>query len=499
MPLYVTSMSQVTRHGVFPIERIPPTSITPIGTGAACILGQFPWGPSQTVYQSTSVADFRNTFAPVGMTRTGSAYLMTLSAAFPTLYGLRTMGATAAAATAALANAVPTTICTVALKYPGTGGNSVVCTVSAADDGDSNHFNLTVSVTSAGGTTADVYKNVNFSGTGADSTFPDIANCLLIGSITKNAAGRPSNGSTTCSSGTNGTIDGTTYVGTQGSGDKGYAKLETNLNLRHVFHDDCGNSIRATVNAGAKAHAAYMGDRVAYIAGNSGLSASSAQSDVASYRDTNTVYVDVWANVYDDTDGTLRLIPPNGFAASLASQLSPSTSIAWKDDSARRMLRAIVSLESDRGDAAGTNTNLGITTLVPYRTGGFCFEAGKVTSLTSGKTNLTRTLMGIYIGASIAESIQSYVDAPNVTVNQQDIVSAVDGFLTGLKANKDVNPNGAPFIVDFSITPVATSNSQASIDAGNFIVETNVKIGSSMERIFPSIQYGETVKVTTGL
>jgi len=507
MPLYVTSMTSVSRHGVFPVERVPPTSITATGTDIACAVGQFPWGPaSTTIYQSTSVADFRNTFAPPGFTRTGSAYLMTLAAGFPRLFGMRVIGSTAVKASAALQNAVPTTICTVELKYAGTEGNSVTCTVAAADDGDANHFNLTVTRTSSSGTTSDVLKNLNFSGVGTDSTVGagasnshDITNALLVGAITKNASGRPSNASTTCSSGTNGTVNAATYTGTSGSGDSGLARLETNLNIRHVFCDDAGNSIRATVNAGVKTHVEYMGDRVGYIAGNSGLSASSAQADVANYRSTNVVYVDPWVYVYDDTDGTKRLIPGNGFAASLAANLSPSTSIAWKDDSVRRLLGGIVELESDRGDAAGTNTQLGISTLIPFRSGGFCFEAGKVTTLTSGKTNLTRTLMGVYIGASLATSLQSNVDAPNVTLNQQDIMNACDDFLGGLKANQGVNPNFAPYIKDYTITPVATANSTSSIDAGNFIVEMNVKTGSSMERIFPSIQYGETVRINNGV
>ena len=101
MPLYVTSMSTVSRHGVFPIERIPPTSITPSGTGIACIVGQFPWGPAHTIYQPTSVGDFRNTFAPPGFTRTGSAYLQTLASAFPTLYGMRILGTSGTVAASA--------------------------------------------------------------------------------------------------------------------------------------------------------------------------------------------------------------------------------------------------------------------------------------------------------------------------------------------------------------------------------------------------------------
>src|SRR6266849_5236162 len=70
------------------------------------------------------------------------------------------------------------------------------------------------------------------------------------------------------------------------------------------------------------------------------------------YRSVRTVYTDPWVYVLDDVDGTKRLVPSAPFAASVAAQLSPSTSIAWKDPEVLAMLDAIVDVEFDRGNGA---------------------------------------------------------------------------------------------------------------------------------------------------
>ena len=65
--------------------------------------------------------------------------------------------------------------------------------VTAASDGDANHFNLEATVTGASGTTTDLIENVNVSGVGADAlpTQTQLDQLLLIGSVTKSSAGVP--------------------------------------------------------------------------------------------------------------------------------------------------------------------------------------------------------------------------------------------------------------------------------------------------------------------
>lgn len=499
MSLFLSSTSAATRHAVYAIERNPPASVRASGASTAAIVEQFPWGP-EGVYTIESVRDFIEKFAPGGMTRTGSGYMAVIGKAWPVLKVVRVLGTTAAAASVILDASGAVDCVNVALKYKGVAGNSATWTVAAATDGDANHFNLTVTITSASGTTQDIFENLNYSGAGADST-PSFTSTKLVGSISKVAAGRPVNGTGSFTGGSDGTVASTDYVGTQGAADRGAALLEADKAVDVFFTGDPGNSLRAAVNAGLKAHADYMTDRIAVINGNSGLTGSAARTDVASYRSLRVVYVDVWANQRDDVDGTVRLVPPAPFFASVAVNLSPSTSPAWKSSEVQRLLGSIVSLENARGEGAYQNELAGISTLQREDNGGFSFECAVNTNRPNNPATGTykRTRMAHYIAKAVVGSLREYVDSPNVAFNQQDEVNAVDDFLGTLKANASRDPNRLPHIVDYAIRPLADFNDQVSIDAGEFTIPADIKLSSDQSKIFFSIQIGETVRVSADL
>lgn len=501
MGLFVSSKAAATRHDVYALESTPNTVIKATGTGTAVLVEQQSWGPAQSMVAPSKMGAMLNQIAPPGMNRTNSGFLAAIRKGFPFLRYVRVIGPTAAIATATINKTGPAPLIVVTLKSPGPEGNSVVCTTSAASDGDANHFNLTVSVTGPSGTTTDLIGNINVSGVGADA-LPNQAfldQLLLVGSITKSSAGVPIIGSTSCSGGTNGTIDATSYVGTAGTNDKGLAKLEGARDIDHFFYGDPSNSLRAAANAGAVAHAALMSDRVGYINGNSGQTASAAQADVASYRSQRIVYCDPWVYIYDSVDSTKRLVPSASFAGSVASQLSPSTPIAWKDQEVGDMLTGIIDLEADRGEAAATNTAAGIATFIREEDGGFRIEADVLTiaPTTPAKANLTRTRMGHYIARSIKRSIRSSVDASNTPDNQQDIVDAIVAFMETLVSNKGRDANHTPHVLAYSIDDLAGANPQNELDAGDFQVPLNVKTSRGMSRIFLNLNYGESVQVTS--
>lgn len=500
MSLFVTTTSSATRHGVYAIERNPPATIQAAGATVTAVVEQFPWGPDGTVYESEGTVDFIDTFAPAGASRTGTGYMTVIGKAWPRLKIVRVLGSTAAKATASLQKTGPTNCLTLTLKYKGVLGNTVTATVSNPTDGDSNHFNLDVTLTSAYGTTTDRFQNLNFSGTGADSV-PDYTSTKLLGAITVVSAGRPTNGTVTFTGGSDGTVASTDYVGTQGAADKGIALLESDRDIDFVISGDPGSSLRAAVNAGLGAHADYTTDRMAFINGDSGMSAATARTDVGSYRSLRVCYIDCWAYQRDDVDGTERLVPPAPFAASLAANLSPSTSFSWKSTTAQRYLSSITRLETPRGDGAYANELAGICTLQQELAGGFTFEAAVITAAPTNpaKRKYKRTRMGHYIAKSVVNSLREFVDSPNVDFNQQDEVNAVSEFLDGLKRNAKTDPNNLPHIVDFGIRPLADFNSQDSIDAGNFFIPADVKISSDQEKIFFSLQIGETVNISAQL
>ena len=498
-PLFYSSVAAIGQnHGVFGIQQPPPQSIVPNGTGVVAMVSQMAWGPSSgdtdALYQTTGQQDFLNTFFPLGMDRSKSGYLMEISGAWPTLIAVRVAGVGASRASSTLGGPV-----TAQAKWPGTEGNKITLTVAAASDGNTNHFNLTASVSNTAGTTSETFYNLNNTATGAIA-LPDLTNAHLLGSLTVNTNTRPTNGTYTLSGASDGSaIAASDYLGTQGGGEpnKGFALLEGNESIRHVWVDDPGSSLRSAVNTGLMNHVNYLQDRTGYICGPSGQSPSAVQTDVLNYVSTNIVYVDPWVYVNDDS-GTKQLVPSNFLGASLGSNASPSTSFAWRNLILRKFLGTVVGLETNRGSTKAANTALGISTIIPYKGGGFCFEAAKVTANASSQAqgNWTRTQMGIYIASSVEDALNSDVDQPNVLLNQQEIMGAVDTFLADLKKNQNVNPNTAPYIKDYVLQTIGAANTDASLDQGNFIIAASVKIGSSTERIVFSITYGESVTIT---
>lgn len=496
MGLFIPSKSVANRHAVYAIEVPPPAAIKAIGTGVAALVGQFPWGPDQALTEAASYKDATNMFAPPASNRLSTGYLAMSGKGWPSLRIVRVLGPTAAKASIALTAAGPTTIVTAQGKYKGTFGNSIVCTVSAASDGDANHFDLKVEATGASGTSTDTFKNLNYSGTGADSA-PDFTNSLLLGALTKSNSGRPTNGTYTMAGGTDGTITSAEYVGTAGAPDKGISLLETDKKIGGFCVDDCSNALRAAVNAGIKAHADLMQDRIGFMNGNSGLSISAVRTDVASYRSTNVVYTDVWYYKYDDVTGAKQLIPPSALAMSVTAQVSPSTSPAWKAREVQAMTREVVSLETERGDAAGGNSDAGIMTLIREEEGGFTFEAGYVTyaAVDTSRRSIVRTRMGIYIAKSVVKSLREFIDSPNVEENQQAVIGAIDGFLDSLKKAQKRDPNHTPHIVDYRILPLSETNTAAELAAGDFTVQADIKTPSGIERLFFPVRFGETVQL----
>ncbi len=487
MSVFVTSTSSVNRHGVFAIEQTPPSAVVAIGTGVSALVGQFPWGPdsaSDPLYLAESEQDRAETFAPAGMDRTGSGYLSMIRKAFPELRVVRVLGSAAAKASSVLANATPATVVTLTAKYKGTAGNSLVAVVSDASDGDALHFNLNVSITGASGYTEDVLQNLNYSGTGSDSV-PDFTKCRLLGAITKSISSRPVNGTYTFSSGAEGTINAGRYVGTASSGNYGIAKLEGDKSVRHVFTDDPGNTDRAAVNAGLLAHAVLMGDRSAYICGNSGLSAAATKTDRANYSSSRTLYVAPWVYITDES-GTRRLVPPTAFAASANSQLSPSTSLAWKNSEVQTMLGGIVDLESNFGEAIGGMSDAGVCVLIQEDGGGFTFESDNttVTLADPARRKNKRQKMVDYIAVSFVRSMRGSSDAPNVAQNRDDLRIALDNMMSTLKSNQFRDPNHTPHVLDYAIPPDSAANSTATIGAGIYTLPLLTDLSPDMEKIF---------------
>lgn len=499
MTVFVTSVSQAKTHGVYAFERRPPSVIEAQGSAVVGLVEQFPWGP-QLVTEVDDMTTFISTFAPYGFSHTGPGYMTVAGKSFPTLKVARVLGSAAVAASVTINKTGPAALIVVTAKYKGVTGNSLTATTSAATDADANHFNLTVSVTGPSGTTTDFIENLNYSAVGTDST-PDLTKCLLIGSITSSSTGVPILGTSSFTSGADGTINSAAYIGTQGAANQGVALFEGDPSIDFVITGDPGNSLRPAVNAGLVAHADFCTDRMAFINGNSAQLLSDVQTDVTNYRSIRCCYIDVWAYMLDDTDGTERITPPAPWAASVAASLSPSTSFAWKSSVVKAMLQKITQLETLRGPAAGTNTDNGICTLIKESKGGFTFEAAVNTNAPVNPATKTykRTRMGHYMAKAITDSLRENVDSPNVPLVQQDEIIAVKNFLDQLVRNRDTDPINLPHLQDAGIDDVSAFNTPTTLEDGEFWLPFTAQVSSDQSRIFLSMNFGETAVVSAQL
>jgi hypothetical protein len=470
-----------------------------IGSGVVAMVGQFPWGPPQQLITPAGTKELIDMFAPRGMDHLCPGYLALLSKGFPSLRLVRALAQDSVAATCSITWGIdPLPKLVITAKYPGSAGNSLVATVSAASNGNPMCFNLTVSVSGASGNTSDVFRNLSTNTFGTTNMASMLDGCLLVGNIyLRSSLTPPEEGVTSFSGGSEDPLSAADYVGTPSTGDRGLAILEADKSIRMVFVDDCGSTLRPVVNAGVRAHVELMGDRLGFIHGDPGMQISDVLTDVQSYRSDRVVYMDPWCFTYDDVTGAERLVPPSSFGASVAAQVSPSTSIAWKDSEVGAMLSGIVRLETDRGAGIPDLTDAGIVAVQREEDGGYRLEAGVLTIAPSdpSKRNITRTRMGDYIAVSFARSVRSMVDAPNVPMNRMMLVGVLQAFMEGLVANRDTDPAHLPYVDAYELGDLSSVNSQSDLAEGNFTIPLSVRIGSSMERIFLSIMHGESVVV----
>lgn len=486
-------------HGVFALEASIPPVIEAAGTGVVGLVGRFPWGPDNEVIRPPTPADRIRTLAPYGMSQTGTGYMAIFNKVWPDLRLVRALGSAAAQATKTITDGLsaPADIITVTAKYKGAAGNDIDIVIENATDGVGTHFNMRALVTGESGTTEELYENIDAnSGT---PVLPDLSGSILLQSpLVVDNAGRPANGSYDLATGADGTINDARYLGTLGAPDYGLSLLEGDPEVRIVLSDDCGDTDRAAVNAGLVAHQAALGDRMVLLGGNSGLSLSGVQAAKAAVSAAVfAIWVDCWT-YQNDPLGVERLVPPAPWMATVMANLSPSTSPALKGQQARALLANLLRLETPRGGAgAASNTKLGISTLIK-KGGGHVFEAAVVTyaSVEPAKKRVTRSRMGLYIASSLTDSLQGVGDAPNVPVIRQEILSAIQRFMEGLKAARDTDPLNTPHIIDWAFGDIATANPQADLDNGIFTVPISIKTSSGLEQIFLVLKYGENISVT---
>lgn len=491
MGLFITSAAQAQRPGVFALEIAPPRFIAGVTSGYIGLVAQFAWGPEEVVVTPESPQAFLDQFEPTGSPRTSTGYRATMGRKKAPWKIVRALAADAAAAQLSRAGTGANVVAVA--KYKGVLGNSITVQQAPAVSGLVGAKDFTVVLTDAvTGTTREVYVDVPLP-VGGVAVAVDVSDSKLLASLTVEGALTvfPADATANLAAGSDGTLAATDYTGTLGSNNRGVALFESHGDVRVVCHDDCGNTLRAGVNAAFALHAASLGDRLALVDGN--LDAASWAA-VKAYITGSLIadrvrFYGAWVKVYDDA-GTLRDTPMSTFAATVIVNTTPQNSDARWADECTDFYQAIQGVTAAFSTASETVQNeataLGVALPIKLESGRYAVLHDRTTSQTAGRKFAIRRRTADFLAKSIVAALPAYINSPNVRERFGEIKTIVDSFLA-----EQVR---AGVIVAFS-TDVNTPNTAATIAAGEFYLGIDVQTVAPMEKILLLLNAGEAVAV----
>ena len=316
-------------------------------------------------------------------------------------------------------------ILTVTAKYPGDLGNSIVITISAADDGVSSHFNLRAQL----GTEVEDYRNCYVLSGAGNVVLGSQTNSKLLAAlaaVTANlgASTRPVNGTYTLGAeatniaspvaGSDGVSLLADYTGTAGQGDAGLALYEGDTDVTIVGADDCGSALRVALNGALVTHAAAE-TRLCVLCQDSGTTISAAitamGTNAAAWRSERAIMAWPWVYILDET-GTRQLVPPTCFVAGAMSKMIRSLGIHWKDKRNTDSYKGIVALEYTLGRAnLILAQNAGIAALTAAGSA-WAPKSDVTTSLTAGQTKVARRRLADYVMRLVTAGQEPYEGGP---------------------------------------------------------------------------------------
>lgn len=119
------------------------------------------------------------------------------------------------------------------------------------------------------------------------------------------------------------------------------------------------------------------------------------------------------------------------------------------------------------------------------RTAGSIFQSGVTADLTNGRQTQARRKMADFIQDSLARTTVKYSKKLMTEARQDAVVGDVDSFLSGLLSRGDPQRQR---IKDYSID--LSANTDATLDQGNYIIDTIVKTLSSFDAIVIRTEIG---------
>lgn len=484
-------------YGVNLLDIAPPASGLGVISRVLGIVGDFPWGPVNTVTTCYSFKDLQ-AFFPAAFSALYDNY-PALKAflgkpTFPGPIKVCRIAATGAAAAVLTYNVAGGTIVGTA-AYSGTAGNSIALTWAAATDADASHRNLTITI---GSNYSALYENVTLT---TITALGDAYMSFAKGS-TPSALPAIAANPTTTAAGLDGTAAAADYTGSSTSNVGIYKFYASNQNVDVLMVAECPAALINSVNTALVSYnttAGKMGQAV--LCSVAAQSASAAVAYVASYRDTVSKTSMIWprpkvTNTFDKTGSNpLVTVDGNAFLALAMLGVNPwespegVNSVPW--------LTGVQDLETnDASDTAYAALNAaGISTFFIDDTLGPIIRGAYVTNTTSGQTDIIRSSYRAYVQANVAALAIHYVGVPlsvdlqgqNLGDTVSPLVTAIKGFLT----DEQTKQHFAGYAVD----PYGP-NTQADIDAGHWTIAIAIDTYAPLRQIVIQTQIGSTVVIS---
>lgn len=502
MATLIHNISAITdaRYGVNILEIQPPSAFQGVSTNTVGFVGDYPWGPVDTLTTITSPAEFFATFGPSEFGRldtTFPALLAFLGKVFPgpvEVVRISPTGQATAAETFDDVGAVASV--DVTARFPGAQGNNITIAWTANAD-DATERDATVAI---GSTYSRLYKSVATAVSGL--TVVDPGDPFVI--FTPNGSGvnvPVAAAAAALTSGADGSAVIGDFLGTTTEGLKQFLDASANANV--LFGAEIPAALVDGWNSGLKTQLEATKNGTAVYSADVGLSEADAITAVGTLRFDRFMFPFPRAkivNTFDPDRGTVE-IDPNSFYAVAIAATPPEKSPGGAPGAPS--MRGIVEIVGDPISTTGLKllNDSGIAPLF-NSTGlqGHIIHRGVTASLVLGKTKMFRRTMTDFIGDSLALIAERFVEEPlDIDLANQALgpVTSIEfqqwkAFLADLQ-----NPTGigGQRIREFDLNAFDV-NLQSNIDNGQWIVVVTVKLLSQQEEIILQLTSGEFVTIT---
>ena len=478
-----------------------PGAIQGIRTDIIGIVGNFPWGPVNTVTDARNAADPLSIFGPPefgtsNLLNYPSLNAFVRKAIVPAkIVRIDPTSVAAATSTSGTITAGTGTI-TLNAKYQGLLGDLIARQFVAASNGSATARDLIVQVN---GSTVERFRNIEVADLAGAITSSNSRFLAPIVLASPSAMPAVDGSPVLLTGGADGTAVASDFVGSVSSNVGIRRFYADSIQLAALFVANPDNAFKTTINTGLLAWAQDVQRGYAILATPDGATVSATITDAASYRNLRVAYPYPRVTVTNgfDPSQTTEEDGSSHYAAAIAGVL-PHQSPGGAPG--QPFLEGIKGLELDLSQADLDSLNsAGVSpfVLLAAFNGNSIIRNGISTSLTSGETQIDAIKYGDFLAFSLANFLERYIetaldvdlDAQRLGPNTGTVIKVMETFLA---QQRDDVPGS---IKAFSVDPFS-GNTEPALDTGLWVIEVLVETFGSILNIELRQTVGTTVVVS---